>query len=285
MNAKLTASEQRNAGALDMLSAFIRQTLTPAVGVVLGSRHRLTLFLIAIVGAVVMAGGAERVHAGPFSGCPAVGLDLECRLLISVQTVDSFGKAVTFSVSENLAVAPTYDGADDTLVGIQNNSNSPLTSIMLTGVPGSNIAGFEGDGACSGGFAFSTFGNPPLASCGLSSFVGVGNVQGYQAFDVVFSNFSVLSSFGTFDSVTVTFPIPIPPLAGNGNCGSVWFSLENALAPNSLVGGIPGGSCNSIPVSKVPEPASIGMLAIGLVGLLFGASRRRKSEKNEARYD
>ncbi|MFL6106285.1 MAG: GDSL-type esterase/lipase family protein [Marmoricola sp.] len=41
-----------------------------------------------------------------------------------------------------------YDGGDDTLVGIVNNSTTAVDSVTVSG-PGSDLAGFDGDGLCS----------------------------------------------------------------------------------------------------------------------------------------
>ena len=41
-----------------------------------------------------------------------------------------------------------YDGSDDTLVGVVNNSVAPVTAITVSG-PGSDLAGLDGDGLCT----------------------------------------------------------------------------------------------------------------------------------------
>jgi hypothetical protein len=41
-----------------------------------------------------------------------------------------------------------YDGGDDTLVGIWNNSSKAVDAVTVSG-PGSHLAGFDGDGLCS----------------------------------------------------------------------------------------------------------------------------------------
>lgn len=211
---------------------------------------RFVTFLLAITGTAVMA------HAAGigYNACPNVGLDLAgCQLLITVTAVDSLGAATGFFVTQNpdpLSSGP-YDGADDTLVGIQNFTSSTLFSIVLTG-PG--ISGFEGDGACNGAYVP----GPTAAQCGGAFTSSPGD---YQSAGVTFSNFS------SGNSVTVHFNPGLAPNSG-GSCGSAWFSLENKLNSTSLGGGPAGTTCNSTsPAGTVPEPASAMMLGFGLAGL------------------
>lgn len=53
----------------------------------------------------------------------------------------------TVSVLGDTSVG-TYDGADDTLVGIVNESGKPVPAVTVTG-PGSGLSGFDSDGLCS----------------------------------------------------------------------------------------------------------------------------------------
>src|SRR6266487_1909651 len=72
--------------------------------------------------AAVLAG---RVGAQPFDQCPPVGLDSSCGVLITVNP----GGCSTI-ITPDPSQGP-YDGADDTLTGVQNNSGAPLCSITL----------------------------------------------------------------------------------------------------------------------------------------------------------
>ena len=69
-----------------------------------------------------------------------------CGVLITVTAIDGSGRATTFNVTSPGNGNP-YDTAEDTLVGIQNNSGGLLTSIILSS-PTSPIFGFDGDGPC-----------------------------------------------------------------------------------------------------------------------------------------
>ena len=89
-------------------------------------------------------------------GDDASGRATGCGVVI---TVNPDGTAsVTSPVNGN-----PYDGADDTLVGIQNNSGGSFNSITLTG--SSPIFGFDGDGVCG----YSTDGHNLLLRTQLAS--------------------------------------------------------------------------------------------------------------------
>jgi hypothetical protein len=112
-----------------------------------------------------------------------------------------------------------YEGSDDVLVGVQNESSSPISSIKL-GVPGSgdNSFGFDGDGLC-------TPGGPPVPSeCpfGPSS----EEPYGYWGPDA-----QVTANAGETDAGTVTFPEPLQP----GQY--TYFSLEAELGNATVYSG------------------------------------------------
>jgi len=77
----------------------------------------------------------------PFTECPAVGAAPSCDILLVVNSDQ------TITVTGNSSIGP-YDGSDDTLVGIVNNSSSAISAITVSG-PGSGLAGFDGDGICT----------------------------------------------------------------------------------------------------------------------------------------
>ena len=74
-----------------------------------------------------------------FTQCPPIGDDEGCQVLITVNP-DGTG-----SVSRG-SDPGTYEGAEDALVGLQNNSAGTVNSIDLSS--SLDIFGFDGDGLC-----------------------------------------------------------------------------------------------------------------------------------------
>ncbi len=115
-------------------------------------------------------------------------------------TVTATGFTITVPGNGN-----PYDGDDDTLVGIQNNSTSSLTSITLTSSDTrfGGIFGFDNDGPCRY-YSGDCYGQ-----------------TGYEGPDNTFTDISEDHTTGT-----VTFTIPIAP------GGTTWFALEGT--PQSI---------------------------------------------------
>lgn len=99
---------------------------------------------------VALCGGvfASAATAAPlFPQCPAVGADTGCQYLI---TVSSVGVSLASDPSQpsyanNLVATHETNSATDALVGIQNNTSAPITSINITGPI---TFEFDGDGIC-----------------------------------------------------------------------------------------------------------------------------------------
>jgi hypothetical protein len=81
----------------------------------------------------------------PFTQCPPVGASPSCKVLLVVEASGDV------SVYDDPSVGD-YDGGDDTLVGIVNNSATAVPAVTVTG-PGSGLARFDGDGICQYGLS------------------------------------------------------------------------------------------------------------------------------------
>lgn len=104
---------------------------------------RALMMLITAMAMLVFASSASASPpTPPFTQCPPVGLDTSCGTLI---VVNAGGSLESF----NDPTQGPFDGVEDTMIGVQNNSSSPVSSIALEG---SFIFGFDGDGICSGAY-------------------------------------------------------------------------------------------------------------------------------------
>jgi hypothetical protein len=203
-------------------------------------------------GSVVFTGGTNCetdtlvANVAEFSQCPPVDENGGCQFLI---TVSNSGETVVQDPNEG-----PYEGSDDALIGLVNNSSSPIYELPLS-VPSSDLFGFDGDGICDPG-------SPPFPSgCAPSSQSPAGQIcdgggdegcafptptgtnapppgyvpTGYEGPTSWFSNISPDTSSGV-----VNFSPPLQP----GQ--STYFSLEEPPTGTTIgVGGtpayIPGG--------------------------------------------
>jgi len=213
--------------------------------------YRLTRWLVCL--GAVLCGGAftgSVAAAAQFSQCPAVGADTGCQYLI---TVGPSGASLATDPSEpsfaNNLVATNESGtATDALVGVQNDTSTPLASLNITGPI---TFEFDGDGICDNASGAipkgcqtptgSTACGPANGPCSFPPPAGEpsgytdfgaphgtpawpnGDVQnGYEGPTSWFSNVAPSPNNGG----TVNFSPAVPP------GGSTYFSLE--AAPKDL---------------------------------------------------
>jgi len=182
-------------------------------------------FVCPALGCLVFLFVAASAHAGI---CPAVGQSTGCGVQINV--TGQTGGVVTAFTATTLGNNNPYDGVEDTLIGLTNNSGASITSITLSAASSADAFGFDGDGACS---------YASMSNCGATGYEGPN------------MTFGTVSTNNGMDSMTITFT------GGLANGTSTWFSLEGT--PQSLAGGGIG--------SQTPEPSTLLLLGTGLIGL------------------
>jgi hypothetical protein len=210
---------------------------------------------MAAVMAVAFLVTPSKASATAFVQCPGVGLNPNgCQFLVT------FGPGGAISTQQATGTDnQPFDGVEDTLIGIQNNSGAPIAFINLgpaLGLNGIPVFEFDSDGACSG------FNSPQPACVG-------GDSTGYGGF--ISPNSTGLPSAGALGNVTFT-NINAAQTAGRvvfgpggiPNGGSAWFSLEDAFTLNTL----------PVPPS-VPEPGTLMLLGTGI----FAVARRLRKAK------
>ena len=169
----------------------------------------------------------------PFTQCPAIGFDASCGILIVI--TDS-GATVYTDPTQG-----PYDGVEDTLIGVSNESSGTVASISLSST--TDLFGFDGDGICT--FLFAGDSGCPYGT------------TGYEGPNTTFSNIAA-----NFTSGVVDFTGGLA--AGN----SLYFSLEEDLQSvpiipptiltTSLSGGGQSGPSITVPPNvEVTDQASL----------------------------
>jgi hypothetical protein len=131
---------------------------------------------------------------------------------------------------------PPYDGAEDTQIGVVNNSSKTINSISLSSTT-EDIFGFDGDG--------------------INAFTAVSNANDPSGYGGPLGSFIITDSTFGQEAGTVNFAGGIAPGA------STYFSLEGPLTASSIGGG-------------VPEPATWAMMLMGVFGVGAALRRVRR---------
>jgi RHS repeat-associated protein len=193
--------------------------------------------------AAVRTGAAAQLMSTPvppFNECPAVGSDTSCGVLIEVTDTG----VNVFSDSNQHA----FDGSDDTLVGVINDSSQGLSGLTITANAGAVPFRFEGDGLCAvsphpAGCPFGTTGyeGPGMSFTKNSDSSGVVNIGLASRGTGYFSLEDALTS----TSISSTGTGQLPP------AGPVIGPSENQVCNASQAAGAAasvGGVCTRFPV-------------------------------------
>lgn len=180
------------------------------------------LFAVAVL---LVAGNARAANICPTT----LNTNSDCGYILTI------GAGGVITGAPVTGAAP-YDGSDDALIGVQNNSGAAFTgAISLSGSGnGGGIFAFDGDGICT------------FITCTWS------HTTGYEG---PLNTFSGINSAGTSGLVDIT---------GLAAGGTTYFSLEGSPASISITN--VGGS--------TPEPSSMILMATGLLGVA-GSIRRK----------
>lgn len=150
--------------------------------------------------------------APPFTQCPAIGLDTSCGALITLAT----GTPPTATIAFDPMQGP-YEGADDTLVGVDNSAGFATVELQITcsGCP-NPIFGFDGDGLCTV--------TPHPAACTFGP-------TGYEGPNVSYINYCAPSC----NTGTVVIDFGPGTTCGTPPATSAYFSLEDSLSAASVL--------------------------------------------------
>jgi hypothetical protein len=143
--------------------------------------------------ALAASANAVLIPVAPYNYCPSVGSSPSCEILLVIYPDQSI------TVYQDSSVGP-YDGIEDTLVGVWNQSSSSVEAITVNG-RNTGLGQLDGDGLC----AFAVSGCPF-------------GPTGYEG-----PNTAIKTSPSRPDSAEIDFPSGLAPGA------TTYFSLEGQL--------------------------------------------------------
>ena len=176
-----------------------------------------------------------------FTQCPPVFEDTGCQFLITINSG-------TETVAQDPNQGP-YEGAEDSLIGVVNNSSAPVSALPLS-VPNSDLFGFDGDGICDPG------GPPLISGCVPQAGAPAGTVCGDQGTNCAFPRPAGEPAGYIEPGGTSTLP-------QNGYEGpSSWFSNVSADTSSGVVHfspAIPPGGSTYFSLEEPPVGSTIGV--------------------------
>lgn len=150
-----------------------------------------------------------------------------------------------------------FDGQDDTLVGILNETNVAIPQVALSS--NTDIFGFDGDGICSTSHGNPTYGDwtgqsgCPYGTTGYegpgTSFNGYAKSTGYKVGNVLFSNGGLAAGSSTFFSLESS-------LSGASFTVPASFVVTKSASPSSVIAGD-----TSTPITYTLTATNIGNAA------------------------
>src|SRR5258708_10358013 len=181
--------------------------------------------VLASVPALATSAAAFTDPSAPFNECPAAGVSHSCGVLLV------FEPDGTVHILTDPASGNPYESADDTTIGVLNQTGGPIPNVTLQGTPpapGAPIFGFDGDGICSG--VSSTLPNP--ADCSQYGVSPSATGATYAGPGIVYSGISSDATSGVVEfhkSCTGNTAASCSNSAGLNSGQTAFFSLESNL--------------------------------------------------------
>jgi uncharacterized repeat protein (TIGR01451 family) len=261
-SASISGRARGNGRSVFGLRAFVTRTAVVAASLTLAV-VAIPLFTSAPAGAAgVWTPPTSPATTAPFNECPAINADSGCGFLI---ILPANGPA---TIVQDTSQGP-YDGNDDTLVGILNETGVPIPTVALSST--NDIFNFDGDGLCTFGFtgnqgcpfgstgyegpgtSFSGYSGPGFTT-GNVNFSGTGLATGSSTFfslesSLSAANFTIPASFVVTKTANPASPAAV--IAGSGTPIAYTLAAKN-------VGGVAGNITvtDTVPAGTTLVPGS-----------------------------